>query len=170
MPAPPPSQVAQFSDTLRALGVLFQRVAAEQSAAHGALGKQDLRALDVLGVRGPSRMGTLAEHLGVGRSAVTPLADRLEAAGLVRRRRSQADRRAWLVELTEEGEGVFEAERAAYERVARVMLAPLDGAERDTLRTLLDRVQAAVAESSEGLGGRTGGVRNRRREPRLRGA
>ncbi len=133
---------------LRSLSVLFQRVAAEQSAAHGALGKQELRALDVLGVRGPSRMGELAGHLGVGQSAVTPLADRLEAAGLVRRRRSDTDRRAWLVELTEAGQTVFEAESAAYERVAEAMLAPLDGRQRDVLVDLLGEVEATVGDAS----------------------
>jgi len=129
------------------LSVLFQRVAAEQSAAHAALGKQELRAVDVLGVRGPSRMGELAGHLGVGQSAVTPLADRLEAAGLIQRRRSDTDRRAWLVELTEAGQAVFEEESAAYERVAEAMLEPLGDRQRDALLDLMGEVAATVGDA-----------------------
>ncbi|PAP76663.1 MarR family winged helix-turn-helix transcriptional regulator [Rubrivirga marina] len=144
MPDPTPDQLHAFAASLRTLSVLFARVAAEQSAAHGTFGKQELRALDVLGVRGPSRMGELAEHLGVGQSAVTPLVDRLVEAGTVRRRQSEADRRVWLVELTDDGEGVFQAESAAYERVAAAMLDPLTEADREALLGLLARVGEAV--------------------------
>jgi DNA-binding MarR family transcriptional regulator len=144
VPAPDSDSLHAFAASLRTLSVLFARVAAEQSAAHGTFGKQELRALDVLGVRGPSRMGALAEHLGVGQSAVTPLVDRLVEAGAVRRRQSEADRRVWLVELTSEGEAVFQAESVAYERVAAAMLAPLTEAERKALLDLLARVGEAV--------------------------
>lgn len=143
MPAPPdPALVAAFARTVRGLGVLFMKVAADQSAAHATLTKQELLTLDVLGVRGPSRMGEVADHLGVGQSAVTPLVDRLEAAGTVRRRRSDTDRRVWLVELTDDGRAVFAAESAAYERVAAEMLAPLEPEERETLVRLLGRIEA----------------------------
>ncbi len=139
-----PDQLRAFSTTLRSLSLLFERVAAESSATHQAMSKQDLRALDVLGVHGPSRMGTLADSLGVGRSAVTPLVDRLEAAGVVRRRRSDADRRVWHVELTESGQATFRAERVAYEHVAAAMLSPLSEADRETLLGLLARVERAI--------------------------
>ena len=140
MPDPTPTQLRHFADALRCLSVLFMRVAAEQSAAHAAFSKQELLALGVLGVRGPSRMGEIARHLGVGQSAITPLVDRLEAAGAVHRRRSETDRRAWLVELTEAGEATFAAESAAYERVAAEMLGPLDAEERPVLLGLLQRM------------------------------
>jgi DNA-binding MarR family transcriptional regulator len=146
--APDPALVSSFARTVRGLGVLFGRVAAEQSSSHGTLTKQELLAIDVLGVRGPSRMGAIAEHLGVGQSAVTPLVDRLQGRGAVRRRRSETDRRVWLVELTEEGRALFEAEGVAYERVAAAMLAPLASEEQKTLVRLLDR----IGGSAESLG------------------
>lgn len=143
VPTPPsPALVSQFARTVRDLGVQFLKVTAEQSAAHATLTKQELLAIDVLGVRGPSRMGEVAHHLGVGQSAVTPLVDRLEAAGTVRRRRSETDRRVWLVELTEAGHDLFAAESAAYERLAAEMLAPLAPDERRTLVSLLDRMRS----------------------------
>ncbi|MEM1118470.1 MAG: MarR family transcriptional regulator [Bacteroidota bacterium] len=142
MPPPPsPALVTAFAQAVRSLGVLFLKVAAEQSSSQATLTKQELLAVDVLGVRGPSRMGAIADHLGVGQSAVTPLVDRLEAAGLAERRRSDADRRVWRVDLTEAGRDVFAAESAAYERLAAEMLAPLEPAERETLVGLLGKMR-----------------------------
>jgi DNA-binding MarR family transcriptional regulator len=149
VPAPPLDQVRAFSTTLRSLSLLFERVAAESSAAHGALSKQELRAVDVLGVRGPIRMGALADDLRVGQSAVTPLVDRLEVAGTVVRRQSEADRRVWHVVLTDAGEAIFQAERRAYERVAAAMLGPLPEADREALLALLARVEQSL-DTNEG--------------------
>lgn len=136
--------VSSLASCVRGLGLLFMKAAAEQSSSHVTLTKQDLLTVDVLGVRGPSRMGEVAEYLGVGQSAVTPVVDRLEARGVVRRRRSEADRRVWLAELTEAGHEVFAAERTVYERLAAEMLAPLDPDERHALVGLLERVRAAT--------------------------
>ena len=143
-----PDLTAAFADRLRQLGVFFARVAAAQSASHGARSKQELLAVDVLGVRGPTRMGDLADHLGVGRSAVTPLVDRLADEGIVERRRSEADRRVWHVALTAKGRGVFDAASAAYEQVAAAMLAQLSPADGARLVDLL----ACVADGADGGG------------------
>lgn len=51
----------------------------------------------------PKRMGALAEVAFCVPSAVTPAADALERCGLVRRIADPQDRRAMLLELTEEG-------------------------------------------------------------------
>ena len=116
------------------------RIAAQQSSAHETFSKQEMLTLGVLGVRGACRMGEIAEHLGVVQSAVTPLADRLEAHGLVRRQRSQEDRRVWLVELTRQGEKVVAAEDQVYQRIAEEMLTPLSASERATLTELFERM------------------------------
>lgn len=139
-----PDRIQAFADVLRHLSVLFVQVAAEQSATHEAFSKQDLLTIGVLGIRGPSRMGEIADHLGLVRGAVTPIVDRLEDAGVVQRRRSETDRRAWLVELTDAGQAVFEADSEAYRQVAREMLAPLSAADQDALVGILERMREAV--------------------------
>jgi DNA-binding MarR family transcriptional regulator len=48
-------------------------------------------------------VGTIALRLGLESSTVTPLVKRLEAAGLVARRRDPADERQVIVRLTERG-------------------------------------------------------------------
>lgn len=135
-------QLTAFTQALQRLGFLFMRVAGQQSTAHETFSKQELLALGVLGVGGARRMGEIAAHLGVGQSAVTPLVDRLEAQGVVRRRRSEADRRVWIVELTPEGEALVAAEAKIYQQVATEMIRPLSAAERETFIRLMERVTA----------------------------
>jgi DNA-binding MarR family transcriptional regulator len=85
----------------------------------------------------------LALRLGVAPSTLVPLMDRLEARGLVQRRRSTADRRNYELRLTEEGRGLFAevcAEAVAHERA---ITAGLEPEEHAALRTLLSKLVSA---------------------------
>ena len=141
------TQILTFAKLLRRMGVLFTQIAARQSSAHETFSKQELLAVDVLGVRGSCRMGEIADHLGVVQSAITPLVDRLEDQEIVRRVRSREDRRVWLVELTESGLTLYADQEKLYRTIAAEMLAPLDEAEQDTLIALMSRIGARVAEA-----------------------
>ena len=140
------NQIQTFAQLLRHLGVLFAQIAGRQSSAHETFSKQELLAVDVLGVRGSCRMGEIAQHLGVVQSAITPLVDRLEAQEVVRRLRSQEDRRVWLVTLTESGLELYADQEKLYLSFAAEMLAPLHEAERETLIALMGRIGATVAD------------------------
>lgn len=61
------------------------------------------RTLVVLASRGPQRPADLADELGVQRSTVTRICDRLVARGLAERRPGQSDRRVIWVVLTDAG-------------------------------------------------------------------
>jgi DNA-binding MarR family transcriptional regulator len=63
------------------------------------LSRTDMRCLDLLGRTGPMTAGQLAEESGLTTGAMTFLLDRLEEAGMVRRRRDTDDRRRVWVEL-----------------------------------------------------------------------
>ena len=121
----------------------YMRLAGQLSSAHDTLSKQEFLALSVLDVNGPSRMGEIAEHLGVVQSAITPLVDRLEEQDLVRRSRSESDRRAWLVELTSAGTETVASENKLFEGVATEILEPLSDAERETLTALFEQMATA---------------------------
>jgi DNA-binding MarR family transcriptional regulator len=140
---PVPDHIEAFTHALRRLGALYARLAAQQSAAHGAFSKQELMTLGALGLDGPARMSDIAERLGLGQSAVTPIVDRLEERGLVRRMRSETDRRVWVVELTADGRHAFDEEDAVYKQVAGAMLAPLDDDERAAFAALLEKITVA---------------------------
>ncbi|HWE66128.1 MAG TPA: MarR family transcriptional regulator [Acidimicrobiales bacterium] len=63
------------------------------------LSRTDMRCLEILGRLGPMTAGQLAEESGLSTGAVTFLLDRLEEAGMVKRRRDTEDRRRVWVEL-----------------------------------------------------------------------
>lgn len=62
--------------------------------------------------RAPSTVGELGEALGLDSATLTPLLKRLEAGGLVTRRRDPADERRVLVEPTAEGQALREQAKA----------------------------------------------------------
>jgi DNA-binding MarR family transcriptional regulator len=62
-------------------------------AARLGINSTDLECLDFLGRRGPMTAGALAESAGLTTGAVTGVVDRLERAGLARRRSDPSDRR-----------------------------------------------------------------------------
>jgi DNA-binding MarR family transcriptional regulator len=71
----------------------------ERVAKKFKLSRTDMRCLDILGRRGPMTAGHLSDESGLSTGAVTFLLDRLEEAGMVRRRRDTDDRRRVWVEL-----------------------------------------------------------------------
>ena len=144
-----PDALHSFAQSLRALTALYGQVAARQSAGYEALGKPALLAVAFLGDRGPQPMSAIADHLGVVRSAVTPLVDTLEREGIVRRERFSQDRRVWHVDLTARGREIHDAEAAVYREVAAQMLAPLEVAERETLISLIERVREGIETGRE---------------------
>jgi DNA-binding MarR family transcriptional regulator len=105
----------------------------------------------VLWQDGAKTVRQLADRLKLSPSAVTPLVDRLETSGLVRRRRDEADRRVVHVELTDRGART-EAEAAAVQhRVAcNTGLDPDQLARmRDELHTLSERVASDLEGEAE---------------------
>jgi DNA-binding MarR family transcriptional regulator len=89
------------------------------------------------------------------------LLDRLEAKGLCRRVRSQADRRVVNIELTDEGRAAAEQVPHILSRVQNEHLAGFSAAEweqlKSYLRRILDNAQALAArgESNEPNGNKT---------------
>ena len=135
-------RVPEFTAVLRRLSVMFTRIASDQCAEQNTFSKQELSAIDMLGIQGSSRMGDIAHHLGIVQSAVTQLVDRLENRGVAERVRSAEDRRVWLVALTKKGDTVYHGLDAFYDTVSTRMLAPLTEKERTQLVSLLTRVES----------------------------
>ena len=89
------------------------REASHESLAPWDITPAQLRALRVLARHGPVRLSELSDHLHIAARSTTEVVDAIESRGLVRRRPDPGDRRATLVELTEHGESVLDAIRAA---------------------------------------------------------
>ena len=76
----------------------------ERLAKKLKLGRSDMRCLELIARDGPLTAGRLAEESGLTTGAVTFILDRLEAAGMVTRRRDTEDRRRVWVEIVPEAQ------------------------------------------------------------------
>lgn len=124
-------------------GIIQRFEGANMCAANGPhvdLTIQETRVVELLGSTGGQMMRAVAEHLGVAVNSVTSIADGLERKGLLKRVRSQSDRRVVQVELTEAG---LEASRSVLSiktKFHREMLAALTEEEQAILLVLLRKI------------------------------
>jgi DNA-binding MarR family transcriptional regulator len=90
-------------------------------------------------------MRVMGERLQLHPTSVTNIVDRLQADGLARRTPHPTDRRATLVEITEEGSARLEAATAAVTAID-FGLAGLSADEETTLTDLLAKVRKAAGD------------------------
>lgn len=141
----------------------------EQAARSAGLEPQQYQMM--LAIRGmqpevqPS-IRNIAERLQIQHHSAVELVDRSVARSLVRRSRSDADRRQVLVELTPKGERLLR-ELAAHHRDALSEQAP---ALVESLTTLMQSVAARGHGSRHESGGSGGVVRRRPPAPRRKAA
>ncbi len=107
------------------------------------------RALSVVGRHGPMRLSELSDHLRIAARSSTEVADALEDRGLVRRRPDPGDRRATLVELTDEGAELLQAVQASRSAEAEAFFGVLGTDDRATLARLL----AVLRQQQDGPSG-----------------
>ena len=90
--------------------------------------------LNVLGEEDGRTIGTIAARLALDSSTITPLVKRMEAAGLVQRRRSPDNEREVQVRLTEAGRALFARSRCLGEALLQrsgLTLPQLDALNRE---------------------------------------
>jgi DNA-binding MarR family transcriptional regulator len=121
------AQIAVFED--------FQRAMDGLDVTPGRFG-----VLEVIAANSGLSQSELGNILGIDRSTVVAVIDRLEAGDLVRRMKVATDRRSYALTLGERGRAIIDELRrrvlAHEQRIAR----NLGAAERQSLLDLLDRV------------------------------
>jgi len=100
-----------------------------------------LRALRTLKRHGTMRLSELSDHLHIAPRSTTEVVDALESRGLVRRQADPGDRRATLVEVTEQGVSVLDAIRAARGTEAERVFGRLSPADRADLARILGKLR-----------------------------
>jgi len=118
----------------------------ELAARHG-VSLSDLYAVRVLARMGESPVSRYGQALGVPRSTVTNVVDRLERARLVERVASGRDRRVTLVRLAPAGRRVVEDTGFLRRSLIATRLLALERSDQTTLAELLERVAAAPIPS-----------------------
>lgn len=90
----------------------------------------------------PPRMSDIAEALRIARRSATEVIDQLEAGGLVARSPGADDRRAVVVEATQDGRALLSTLSRQRRQAAARQLQSLDDEELATLASLLRRLDA----------------------------
>ena len=98
---------------------------------------------------GPQRLGSLASAFGLDPSTITRQVQALEKAELVQRRSDEDDRRASIVELTEEGSTVLAHTRAYRRERLEEVFCDWPETDRDELARLLTKVNDSIAALAE---------------------
>ena len=98
------------------------------------------RALAVLTRHGAMRLRDLSEHLHIAARSTTEVVDALQARGLVRRQPDPDDRRATVVQLSEEGVRVGAAIRSARDTDAAGFFGALSSTDRTQLARILNKL------------------------------
>jgi MarR family transcriptional regulator for hemolysin len=142
MPRPPaaPPIGLQLARTARVVTQAFERAMAEAGGS--------VQAWQVLLLVRTGQWGSqskMAEALGVTGATLTHHLNALARQGLVRRWREDSNRRVQQVELTPEGEALFERLREVAGRHDARLRAQLAADEAAQLGALLEKLRAAVA-------------------------
>jgi DNA-binding MarR family transcriptional regulator len=139
---------ADAAARLRVAITRLQRQLRQQSV--GELTLSQWSALHTIEMRGPMRIGDLADREGVSAPTATRLVASLEERGLVSRRMDAADRRSSYVSLTRQGSEKLEWVRRV--RTARLAqrLSLLSEHDLDRLLDVLPLLEALAAEDADG--------------------
>jgi DNA-binding MarR family transcriptional regulator len=137
-------RVADLQDVVQDILKQFQCVhAAAANGPHAELNVQELRVVEFLGNEGARMMREVAEHLTVAVNSMTSIVDNLEKKRLVRRRRSQEDRRVIRVELTDAGRDIYQSLTDMNRRLLRSMLGALTEDEQEIFMVLFRKIARA---------------------------
>ncbi len=134
---------------LDAQAVMFElhRTATDTVAAIEAAALRPFRlshagfvSLMTLWLSGPREVRDLAHAQRVSKPAIVSSVHTLERARLVRRVRSETDRRLVTVQLTKRGRAIVEKAQASLHRCERLLMSGLTAAQKRALAELLRRV------------------------------
>ena len=139
-----PSERRVLRAFLRAVA-LAEPLQRELASRHG-ISLASLYAVRVLARIGESPISQYGDALGVPRSTITNLVDRLERKGLAERLASPTDRRVTLVRLTPAGRRAVEETNLLRDSDVANRLLTLDSSAQATLADLLERVVAGPSE------------------------
>lgn len=138
----PPSLLGRLSFLLGKLYLHALELEVGELAPLGINVKQHA-ALTLLIDEGPMTQQEVGQRLHIDRTTVVTCIDVLEREELVERRRSPADRRAYLLTPTAEGRLAQQDGQRRVNRAEQQVLAELDAEQRSTLTTLLAAAASA---------------------------
>ncbi len=149
-----PAVSDHFEDAWQAVRATYQLVSDRIGYELSEAGLPELAWHDVLSrleaSPEPLRPRDLLCRVGVTKSGLTRLLDRIEAAGLIERTTCPSDRRGTFIVITDEGREMLSEMRPIRDRVfADHIAGSLSEAEADSLTELLGRVATSIRDELE---------------------
>jgi DNA-binding MarR family transcriptional regulator len=126
-----------------------QRIHLSTSTGAMSLERSAYGILCQLADEGPQRLGSLATAFGLDPSTITRQVKALEDAGLAARTPDETDRRASILDLTDEGREVLSTTRTHRRSRLYDVLSDWSPEERTEFGRLLERFNAAVDKLAE---------------------
>ena len=123
----------------------LMRRAFDERARSSGLSRPQWRVLTMLRRHEGINQGGLAELVEVEPITLCRMVDRLQEAGLVERRANPADRRAWLLHLTDKARALLEEMRPMAFSLFDDAMTGLDPAERSDLFRMLERIRTNLS-------------------------
>lgn len=144
-------EVEGIVDRIGGLNRRFKNALRDTLADHD-LTPEDWHVLSPLRLGGDEQQnspGSLATYLELSSGAMTSRLDRLERMGYVRRRPDPTDRRAVVVELTDEGRKAWDAAADVQARKEAFFASALTKKEQRELNALLRKLMVALEEREQ---------------------
>lgn len=137
-------QADALNELIRAIGIRHRALSVAALAPFGIHPGHKLILLE-LETAGPSTQAQLAAASGYEPPTITLSVRQLEEAGLVVRRPSSTDRRATVVELSEQGRALLPKLKAVWRRVAEQTVAGLRSTPVDQLTDVLADLASSLS-------------------------
>ncbi|WP_336788841.1 MarR family winged helix-turn-helix transcriptional regulator [Paenibacillus sp. MMO-177] len=131
----------------REINQAFFQILSKAASKHNLTALQ-LLVLRVLHETPEIRMSELAEKLNVGNSTMSGIVDRMVKAGILERERTEADRRAMTIKLTEKGKELWRETNATRMNMMRPLLSMTEQDHRELSR-LQNEVLRLLKQSKE---------------------
>jgi DNA-binding MarR family transcriptional regulator len=140
---------ARLAQAFKAALAARRRMRGRETQATGELGDAAYGVLFCLRESEALPAGEIAVAAELSAAAATEMLESLAEAGLVRRTRSERDRRVVLNELTERGRELVERKHALYEPRFRAAFADFTPEELSTAAAVLDALRTMFDELAE---------------------
>ncbi|MCK9858574.1 MarR family transcriptional regulator [Paenibacillus sp. ATY16] len=140
-------RIVSIFQAYREINQVFFQILSKAASKHNLTALQ-LLVLRVLHETPEIRMSELAEKLNVGNSTMSGIVDRMVKAGILERERTEADRRAMTMKLTEKGKELWRETDATRMNMMRPLLSMTEQDHRELSR-LQNEVLRLLKQSKE---------------------
>lgn len=136
-------RVQELAHYLLLIRKMQDKTGGEFLSSLGNLSMQELNVINIIGDNDPSTMSDIAKNASLSLSSVTGIVDKLVKAKLVKRIRSEEDRRIVQGSLTPEGNQIYLVQIEHMHQVLRTILNMLTDEEQENFLKLFHKISQA---------------------------